>query len=450
VGALEWLDVVARELALFAGVGLLIGGLDDLLVDASYIGLRLFRRRPRLTVADLSPARPLRFALLVPAWDEADVIGPMLTSALQRLRGADYRIFVGCYPNDQATIAAVAALTDARVQLAVGPQPGPTTKADNLNALWTAFETSGWVADAVVLHDAEDMLHPDELVVLGALLAEHDVVQLPVLPIPARGSPLLSGHYADEFAESHGKAMVVRGAIGAALPLAGTGFAVRTSLLETIAARRGGAPFDAHSLTEDYELGLSLAKLGARGCFARVRDADGALVAVRAIFPGQLGSAVRQKARWMTGIALAGWDRTGWGARWALGDHWMRLRDRRAPLAMLVLAVAYAAMIAWSVAGAAHILRGSSAAPLSGGMVALLWINTALLAWRLLVRGAFTGRAYGWREALVSPVRFLVGIAVDLMAAPRALIAYLRQLRGGPPVWHKTAHQFPEAEVARP
>lgn len=30
VGALEWLDVVARELALFAGVGLLIGGLDDL------------------------------------------------------------------------------------------------------------------------------------------------------------------------------------------------------------------------------------------------------------------------------------------------------------------------------------------------------------------------------------------------------------------------------------
>ena len=57
--------------------------------------------------------------------------------------------------------------------------------------------------------------------------------------------------------------------------------------------------------------------------------------------------------------------------------------------------------------------------------------------------GSFTGRAYGWREALVSPVRFLVGNAVDLMAAPRALIAYLKMLRGGPPVWHKTAHQFP-------
>jgi bacteriophage N4 adsorption protein B len=448
VGALEWLDVVARELALFAGVGLLIGGLDDLLVDLSYAVLRLFRPRKRLTVAALPPAAPKRFALLVPAWDEADVIGPMLTSALGRLRGAEYRVFVGCYPNDQATIAAVRSIEDARIHVAIGPRPGPTTKADNLNALWAALRASEWRPDAVVLHDAEDMLHPDELVVLGALLDEHDVVQLPVLPIPAQGSPLLSGHYADEFAESHGKGMVVRRAIGAALPLAGTGFAVRTTLLEQIAARRGGDPFDARSLTEDYELGLGLARLGARGCFARVRDAAGGLVAVRAIFPGELGPAVRQKARWMTGIALAGWDRTGWGARWAVGDHWMRLRDRRAPLAMLVLAVAYLAMIAWSVAGAAHILRGTSAAPLPGWMVTLLWINTALLAWRLLLRALFTGRAYGWREALVSPVRFIVGIAVDLLAAPRALLAYLRQLRGGPPVWHKTAHQFPASEPA--
>ena len=40
----------------------------------------------------------------------------------------------------------------------------------------------------------------------------------------------------------------------------------------------------------------------------------------------------------MTGIALAGWDRIGWGGRQRFGDHWMRMRDRRAPLAVLVLA----------------------------------------------------------------------------------------------------------------
>lgn len=442
---LSWLDATARELALFAGVGLLVGGLDDLLVDACYLLLRAFRRRRRLTVDSLPPAPPLRFAVLVPAWDEAAVIGAMLTATLARLRGAEYRIFVGCYSNDEATIAAVRAVADGRVQLAIGARPGPTTKADNLNRLWRALRESDWAADAIVLHDAEDVVHPDELRVFSALLAEHAVVQLPVLPIVARGSPLLSGHYADEFAESHTRSLVVRSAVGAALPLAGTGFAIRTEELARAAARRGGEPFDANSLTEDYELGLTLAAHGARGCFARVAERKGGeLVAVRAIFPGELTAAVRQKARWMTGIALAGWDRTGWARPWAVGDHWMRLRDRRAPLAMLVLAAAYVAMFAWAVATIAHWLTGTTAAALSDGIVAMLVANTGLLIWRLVMRATFTARAYGWREALVSPVRFLVGNAVDLMAAPRALIAYLRLLRGGAPVWHKTAHQFPE------
>ncbi len=444
LSALNWLDVVARELTLFAAVGLLIGGLDDLLVDGCYVVLRAFRRRRRLTVATLAPAAPMRFAILVPAWDEADVIGSMLRTALGRLGGADYRIFVGCYPNDAPTIGAVRAVADDRIHLVIGDRPGPTTKAANLNALWRGLRESDWAADAVVVHDAEDVVHPDELRVFASLLTAHDVVQLPVLPIVARGSPLLSGHYSDEFAESHTKGLVVRSAIGAALPLAGTGFAITTAQLALSAARRGGEPFDANSLTEDYELGLTLAQYGSRGCFARVKDEDGELVAVRASFPTELNAAVRQKARWMTGIALAGWDRTGWGRPRALGDHWMRLRDRRAPLAMLVLATAYLAMIAWGTAGVAHWLGDTSAPYLPDGIDALLLVNSALLAWRLMMRATFTARAYGWREAIVSPVRFVVGIAVDLMAAPRALIAYLRLLRGAAPVWHKTAHQFPE------
>ena len=71
--------------------------------------------------------------------------------------------------------------------------------------------------------------------------------------------------------------------------------------------------FDPASLVEDYELGLTIADAGGRGCFARVRDAAGDVVAVRAYFPDTVHAAVRQKARWMAGIALAGWDRTGWG-----------------------------------------------------------------------------------------------------------------------------------------
>ncbi|MCE3519576.1 hypothetical protein LXJ58_33020, partial [Escherichia coli] len=60
----------------------------------------------------------------------------------------------------------------------------------------------------------------------------------------------------------------------------------------------------------------------------------------------------------MTGIALAGWDRTGWARPHALGDHWMRMRDRRALLSVLVLAVAYAAIVLWGVSVALHEVSG--------------------------------------------------------------------------------------------
>ena len=75
---------------------------------------------------------------------------------------------------------------------------------------------------------------------------------------------------------------------------------------------------------------------------------------MRAFFPARFDAAVRQKGRWMTGIALAGWDRTGWGAAGAIGDHWMRMRDRRVTLSMPVLAVAYCALILWGCSLAGH------------------------------------------------------------------------------------------------
>lgn len=443
-GALEVIDTVARELMLFAAVGLLIGGLDDVAVDLVFWTRRLLRARRPLTLATLPGAPPMRFAILVPTWDEAPVIGAMLATMLQRFGPGDYRVFVGVYPNDLATAAAVRMVTDERVNTVVGARSGPTTKAANLNQIWRAL-IDNWDPDAVIIHDAEDLVHAAELQVFAALLTEHDVVQLPVLPIVDRGSPLLSGHYADEFAEMHSRSMAVRAAVGAGMPLAGTGCAIRFDSLAAVAGRRGGDPFDAGSLTEDYELGLHLAQNGARGCLARVREASGGpVVAVRAIFPGELDAAVRQKARWMTGISLAGWDRTGWARPLALGDHWMRLRDRRAPLAMVVLAAAYLAMLAWGLSAAVYWLGGTSAPELSPMLGALLTINMLLLAWRLLMRMVFTGRAYGWREALWSLPRFLVGNAVTLMAAPRALLLYLRLLRGDAPTWDKTAHVFPD------
>lgn len=437
-------DALAREAMLFAAIGLLIGGADELLVDVLYAWTRLRRGARPMPSALPPPTAPGCIVTFVPAWDELAVIGPMLRTALSRWGAADHLIYVGAYPNDPATIDAVAAVArdDGRVRLVVGPRNGPTTKADNLNVLWRALRGDGVEAKAIVIHDAEDVVHPAEPRIFAGLIERYDAVQLPVQPLIDRGARFVSGYVADEFAESHGKAMVVRGAIGAGLPLAGTGCALSPAILTRLAAERGGDPFDADSLVEDYELGLRIAALGGRGVFARIDDGTGGVVSVRSLFPRRIAAAVRQKARWTAGIALAGWDRVGWSSqRLALADHWWRARDRRAPLATLVLAAAYLAGAAWVVGQGLHALNGTAPDPYAPTV--LIAVNTALLAWRAAVRAAFTASAYGWREGVLSVPRMLVGNWIALLATPKAIARYVRSLRGEQIGWDKTAHRFP-------
>lgn len=456
------LGLLRNELLLFAAIGLLIGGIDDVLIDLIYAARRLWRalavysRMPRMTARDLPPpgaAGPI--AVFVPAWDEAAVIGAMLRGCLAKWRGEDVQIFVGAYPNDRATIDAlvetIAAHGAGKVTLVVNPSPGPTTKADCLNQLWGAMRrweaAAGREAVAVVLHDAEDVVHADALRIIGLLAPRFALVQLPVLPLASRRWGWgIAGHYCDEFAEAHGKALTVREVLGASVPSAGVGCGFNRAALGRIAAARDERPFDAGSLTEDYELGLRLGEAGGRGVLVRMRDADGALVATREYFPDTLGAAVRQKARWTVGIALAGWDRMGWHGSWR--ERWMRLRDRRAALAALVLAAAYAGLALGAGLEAAHWALGLPRPALPEPLAWLLAVTGLLLVWRLLVRMLFVWRAYGPVQALFSVPRTLVANIVAMMAARRAMILYLHHLRGRALAWDKTAHRFPEAEAA--
>jgi adsorption protein B len=446
---LAWLDAIVREFMLFAAVGFLVGGLDDLLVDLAWMGHRLRHGSTRRPIGSLSvPTATPVFAVFVPAWDEALVIGAMLRTALARYGDAPYRIYVGCYPNDRATIDAVAGVAerDARVRLVIGERPGPTTKADNLNSMWRALArddaATGGRTRGVVLHDAEDVVHGSELRVFAALIDRHPLVQIPVLPLIDREARLVSGHYADEFADSHGRQMVLRAAVGAGLPLSGVGCAIAVEVLDAL-ARTYGAPFDETSLTEDYELGLRAGALGYSACFARIEDAAGDLVAVRAFFPSTVMAAVRQKSRWMTGIALAGWDRIGWARATHLADHWMRMRDRRAPLAVVVLAAAYLAAVGWGLSAVLHVVTGVAMPAMGQGLAMALSINAVLLVWRLAWRATSTGRAYGWREAIWSVPRAVVGNMIAMFAAIRATGRYARMLGGAAPRWDKTTHVFP-------
>ena len=282
-------------------------------------------------------------AIFVPAWDESAVIASMLKATLSRLDYDDYRIFVGYYRNDPATAAAIASVADPRV--AAGRGRG--RRADHQGAIASTTSTMRWSpmswtraasAKAVVLHDAEDVVHRFELRIFDGLIDRAAVIQLPVLPLIDPHSRWISGHYCDEFAEAHIKELVVREAVGAAIPLAGVGCAIaRRALAPARRACRTASPSPARSMTEDYEVGLRIGALGLKTMFVRIPAQPGerGVVASRGHFPATLGAAVRQKARWLGGIALAGWDRLGWSG--GLGERWMRMRDRRGPLAALLL-----------------------------------------------------------------------------------------------------------------
>lgn len=447
-------DLVARiaaELALFAGVGFLLFAVNDLVVDIIYFARRawrsatVYRRYPRAFATSLTLLwRPRFIAIFVPAWDEATVIGPMLRATCKRLEHDNYRIFVGHYRNDPATAAAIASVEDPRIEAVEVHADGPTTKADCLNHLYEALLAheiqSGLSAKAVVLHDAEDLVHPLELSLFDQLIDRAGVIQLPVLPLVDSSSRWISGHYCDEFAEAHTKELVVREAIGASVPLAGVGCAIARDALAYLAARHDGRPFAGASLTEDYEMGLRIGALGLKTMFVRIpaRPGDSAVVASRGHFPTTLGDAVRQKARWLGGIALSGWDRLGW--RGGIGERWMRLRDRRGPLAAILLIAAYLAALLWSQLWLAEALGAPIQARIDPMLATLLWINFWLLLWRILMRFVFTTSAYGLAQGLLSVPRMIVGNVIAMLAAMRAIAIHIG---GGPTRWDKTRHTFP-------
>ena len=447
----ETLSRTAAELALFAGVGFLLFALNDLLVDLIYFSraiwrsLAVYSRYPRAFASALPQnPDPGFFAMLVPAWDESAVIAAMLRATLERLEYPNYRIFVGYYRNDPATAAAIASVHDDRIEAVEVDCDGPTTKADCLNYLYdalVAYEVeTGHSATAIALHDAEDVVHPLEFRIFDRLIGRAALIQLPVLPLPDRHSRWIAGHYCDEFAEAHIKELVVREAVGAAIPLAGVGCAIARKPLSKLAAIRDGKPFAASSMTEDYEMGLTIGALGLKTMFVRLPASPGerGVVASRGHFPATLGASVRQKARWLGGIALSGWDHLGWTG--GIGERWMRMRDRRGPLAALLLIAAYAAAFLWSQIWLAEALGAPIDARLDPTLVMLLTINGWLLAWRILMRACFTTYAYGLAEGLLSVPRVVVGNVITILAAARALSLHAG---GGAKRWDKTHHIFP-------
>jgi adsorption protein B len=454
---LEWLVTSAgRELMLFASVGILLVGIDDLLFDLLWLGISRRQQAVRPGVVPDWRARDGKLAIFMPAWQEAAVLPATLRRALAAWEGEDFRLYVGCYPNDAATLFAVSPLaaSDSRLRIVIGEADGPTTKGDNLNALWAALgedeRAEGFRFLGIVLHDAEDYVHPDELSLYRRELRDHAMVQIPVVPFIDRGAIWIGGHYCDEFAEAHGKEVALRSQLGLPVPSAGVGCAISRHTVALLAIERGGKPFRAESLTEDYELGMLIGAYGLSARFVDTRGQGRDPVVSRGSFPITIDTAVRQKSRWIAGIALASWDSLGWigprARRVSRPRHhiwltrWMLWRDRRAPLAAIILLTAYLSLILTVIGLSGQALAGW-AMPVQDEMRRTLFaIDGAILLWRLGMRGYFTAQWYGLRQGLLSLPRAFFANVIAILAARRAVMIYWRMLRSGKILWEKTEH----------
>ncbi|WP_052351576.1 glycosyl transferase family protein [Deinococcus pimensis] len=437
----------------------ILSSFDDLVLDVVYLLSRRAVRASNVPASVLREDRPLRLAVLVPAWREAGVVGEMLRATLDL---ADYprghvEVFVGIYPNDDATRADVEAArrTHPNVHVVVNPRPGPTCKAQNLNVLLAAVgryeEERGEPFEGICVHDAEDAVHPFTLRLYSALLARHDAVQLPVLAVREafswRRAPgwLVSRTYADEFAQRHLHEVPVREHLGLFVPGAGTGFALRREVVAWLAAR--GPVFDESSLTEDYELTWRLWHHGFGVHFhvqraMRVDDRGRTrveLVAVHERFPTGLGAAVRQKGRWTYGICM----QTPTTRHWRELSWWDRLalwHDRKGKYTNLLHLVGYPASLYGVLAPSLGWPSGSGAV-----LVPLATTVLALTAERLVMRFLAVREVYGTGEALLGaalpplvPLRWLVASVVNTLAALRAWRLHAGAVARGTPRWDKT------------
>lgn len=461
-------------------IGYLVSGLDEMVMTVAFIVWRFYRRfillrgRQRLNLDLLLKKQEQTVAIMVPAWNEAAVIGRMLRYAIENISYNNYMIFVGVYPNDPDTLAVVEAVMvehPNHVRVAMVANPGPTTKSDCLNSVMRCIQTweneTGKQVEIYVLHDAEDYVPRYGLKCFNFLIPQKAIVQIPVFPLKAPWWSLTEGHYMDEFAQLHVKDLRVREWLTGGVPSAGVGTAFSRGAMDLAWHDDVDGVFRAHLLTEDYEISMQLLRMGAPSAFftGNVVGAEPepvpfrlfalpGLPAVRGEFPHDFWPAVRQKTRWILGITLQGWESLGW-----YGNFWQRyilFRDRKPLFTNIANAIIYVFLLIWVIHwGLTETIapqwKNVSLYPDGPVLDIVMKINLVLLASFMLVRGACTFMAYGPVAAIMSVPRVVWGNFVNFVATVRAVRQFWNARRQGVKniPWEKTAHAVKQRQMEK-
>ena len=431
----------------FLAIWILVSGLDDLFINVVYF-LRRSKPFPWPTKQELTEASQRRIAILVPLWHEHEVIGAMLRHNLAAIRYGNYDFFVGVYPNDPLTRAAVEEVMrdDGRVHLAVCPHDGPTSKGDCLNWSYKGMveyeDRRGIDFEILVTHDAEDLVHPQSLHYINWFMRDHQMVQIPVVALRTRCREWTHGLYCDEFAEYQFKDIPMRAGLGGFLPSNGVGTGFDRSALETLRHRHRGMVFDPECLTEDYENGFRIHAAGYRQIFVPIA-AGGEPVATREYFPRSWRAAIRQRSRWVAGITLQGWQRHGWRE----GQLYWFWRDRKGLVGNLLSPLANLLFLYWSagaLAARTPFHAGAFALTIPGWLPRVWCISAALSLLQMGLRIRFSARLYGLQFAAAAPGRMLWGNVINCAATIQALRQFAAaQWNRRSLAWQKTAHAYP-------
>lgn len=443
-----------------------LSGTQDLIYDIGAYWLRFwrqftYRQKPRLTLERLRAREQQRIAVMVPAWNEGEVVASMVDNIIKRVEYDNYSIFVGTYPNDAATQGCVDRLAKEYPQIikVVTARPGPTTKADclhNVLASIRAFEEANGVNyDIILMHDAEDWVHPQEFLLHNYLIPQIDVVQIPILPFPSPWYKWVHWIYADEFSENHMKDVPVREKISGFVPYAGTGTGFSRKVIEYLADEHDGHVFNESSMTEDYSMSKKIREAGLRSVFVNVVLGDDdspwwkplcqrpMFISNWSYFPMDWTRSVRQKSRWIIGISLQEWEQTGWDGNWLMKENFVK--DRKVFVAAFASFLGYFILLYQIIYVLGYLewvpFRLLPTLTKGDSLTNLVTFCTFFMMLRITQRIVWVGLTYGLAAGLMAVPRLIVGNVLNGLASLRALKVFADSRSGKAAVrWDNTLH----------
>lgn len=454
--------------------------IDDLIWDIYYFVGRILGKikKPTIDAEEIEKTLPKMLAVVVAAYNEEAVLKDVIENLIlsNQYPRSMYHIFLGVYPNDIGTTQIAKELEDKydNVHMIVHVINGPSSKADNINNVIKnifEFEKKNYMRfQGIVIHDSEDLVHPYEFVLENYLLQYHSAIQMPVFPLQEMPKlsnlfkNMVSGTYADEFAENHYRLLTARTSTGSFVPSAGTGFVLSRDLLDK---------FEDHnilpvgSLTEDYKLSLQLKQMGVSLHYVlesvtRLRS-DGTVareyISTRSMFPATYKAAVRQKTRWIYGITIQTFKlreiiknkNLNFISKYSLYKDW------KAKIGNLLLGPGY-------IIFAYFILSLFYDLPTMYPRYTLSWYLMVFLSImmieRQILRAISVKNVYGNKSAIISvffppllPFRMLLGNIINfhstLNAWRIAILGQGRKKDKRKPAWNKTDHEFLEEKVLK-